>query len=108
MSGELIGVLAGVTIVGSLNIAILVFVFNISRDLGSLGVRVDHLEKGVTNALGARMDQFEEEFRKRVVHLEGRMTKRSDEIKALVNETRRLKELVAKAMDLPPDALNQK
>ena len=68
MSGELIGALAGVAVVGSLNIAILVFVFNISRQLGSLGVRVDHLEKGVTDKLGTRMDQFEEEVMKRALH----------------------------------------
>ena len=116
MSGELIGVLACLTVVGSLNIAILVFVFKLSRELGSMGVRVDHLEKGVTDALGARLDQFEEKviervahfeqrMTKRVDHLEQRMTKRSDEIQVLVMETRTLKELVAKAMDLPPETI---
>ena len=101
MSGELVGVLAGMTIVGSLNIAILVFVFNISRELGSMAVRVDHLEQGVTDTLGARMDQFELEIKGRVDQLERRATKRSDEIHPLVRETRSLKELVAKAMDPP-------
>ena len=92
-------------VVGSLNIAILVFVFNISRELGSLGVRVDHLEKGVTDKLGTRMDQFEEEVVKRVAHLEKRMTRRSGEIDVLVKETRKLKDLVAKALDIPPDMI---
>ncbi len=105
MNGELVGVLAGMTIVGSLNIAILVFVFNISKELGSMAVRVDHLEKGVTDTLGARMDKLELEIRSRVDQLQKRMTRRSDEIHALLKETRRLTELVAKAMNVPPDAL---
>lgn len=107
MSGELIGVLAGMTIVGSLNVTILVFVFSISREMGSLGVRVDHLEQGVTSAVGARIDQLESELKKRVAQLDARVTKRSDEIHALVNETRTLRVLVAKAMDLPSDQIDE-
>lgn len=105
MSGEPIGVLAGMTIVGSLNVAILIFVFNISRGMGSLEVRVDHLEKDLANTLESRIDRFEEEVNKRVLHLEERETKRSEDIHRLVKETRRLRELVIRAMDVPPDSV---
>ena len=105
MSGELVGVLAGMTIVGSLNVAILIFVFNISRGMGSLEVRVDHLEKDLANTLESRIDRFEEEVNKRVLHLEERETKRSEDIHRLVKETRRLRELVIRAMDVPPDSV---
>ena len=105
MSGELIGGLAGMTVVGSLNIAILIFVFNISKGMGSLEVRVDHLEKGLADTLGARIDQFEEEVNKRVTRLEEREAKRSEDVHRLIKETRRLRELVIRALDVPPDVV---
>ena len=123
MDGAVIAILAAVTAVGSLNVATVVLVINIAKEVGALGARVVHFEQGQAameqrltgieqgqtameqrlTGIEQRLTAIEKGITQRVVDLEVGMKQGSDEIHGLAKETRRFGLLVAKALDVSPD-----